>query len=145
MARVRNIPSSELPADVAAIHEQFAGDYGPSRGQVAVLAHVPSAVKHLMAMLMELREARTLPRRALELAIVATSKLNECHYCVAHHKPMLTVEGLSEAAIDRLLDYRNVAELTETDQLVIEYTIEVSANSQRIRDELFARLRQHFS
>jgi uncharacterized peroxidase-related enzyme len=145
MARVRNVPSSELPQDAADIYERFASDYGPFRNQVAVLAHVPSAVKHLMGMLMELREARTLPRRALELAIVVTSKVNECHYCVAHHKPMLTVEGLSEAAIDRLLDYRNVPELTELDRLVVEYTVEVTTNSQRIRDDLFARLRQHFS
>ena len=35
----------------------------------------------------------TLPKRYLEIAIVVVSKLNECHYCVAHHKPFLAVEG----------------------------------------------------
>ena len=59
MARVRNIPSSELPPDLAAIYERFAGQYGPFRNQAAVFAHVPAALRHLMAMLLELREAAT--------------------------------------------------------------------------------------
>jgi hypothetical protein len=61
MARVRGIPSSELPSDLAAIYERFAGRYGPFRNQAAMFAHVPAALRHLMAMLLELREAATLP------------------------------------------------------------------------------------
>ena len=50
-------------------------------------------------MLLELREAATLPKRVLELAIVTVSKLNECDYCVAHHTPFLVV-----AVIQNVLD-----------------------------------------
>ena len=64
MARVRNIGSDELPVDLAEIYEAFAGSYGPFRNQVAVFAHVPAALRHLMPLLMELREAKTLPKRA---------------------------------------------------------------------------------
>ena len=97
MARVRNVPSHELPSDLAAIYERFAGAYGPFRNQAAVFAHVPAALRHLMSMLLELREAATLPKRIVELAIVTVSKLNECTYCVAHHTPFLVVEGVSPA------------------------------------------------
>ncbi len=57
MARVRDISSTELPPASAAIYERFAASYGPFRNQVAVLAHVPPAMTHLMSMLMELRKA----------------------------------------------------------------------------------------
>jgi uncharacterized peroxidase-related enzyme len=144
MARVRSIQSTELPADQAAVYEQFASAYGPFRNQVAVFAHVPAALRHLMPMLMELREAATLPKRYLEIAIVTVSKLNECHYCVAHHKPFLTVEGISPEGIDRLLDAGN-PELTDIDRLVIEYATVAWETPNRIRDSLFQRLRQHFS
>src|SRR3978361_1261664 len=120
MPRVRNRAPAELPAGLAEVYERFAGDYGPFRNQVAVFAHVPAALRHLMPMLMELRDAATLPKRYLEIAIVVVSKLNECHYCVAHHKPFLTVEGISSDGIDRLLDDDN-PELDEVDRLVIEY------------------------
>ncbi len=144
MARVRSIPSTELAPDVAEIYERFAGGYGPFRNQVAVFAHVPAATRHLMAMLMELREAATLPKRYLEIAIVVVSKLNECHYCVAHHKPFLAVEGISPDGIDRLLEPGN-PELDDVDRLVIDYARVAWETPNRIRDSLFDRLRQHFS
>src|SRR5438552_13469313 len=118
MARVRNIAADALPADLAAIYREFAGGYGPFTNQVAVFAHVPAALKHLMPMLMELRAAATFPKRYLELAIVTVSKLNECHYCVAHHKPFLAVEGVSPDGADRVLDYKDHPEFDAVDRLV---------------------------
>jgi uncharacterized peroxidase-related enzyme len=145
MARVRSIPSSELPPVLAAIYEQFAGQYGPFRNQAAVFAHVPAALRHLMAMLLELREAATLPKRILELAIVTVSKLNECAYCVAHHTPFLAVEGLTPAGIERILEYRDHPEFDDRDKLVVEYAIAAWERPNLIPDELFARLKAHFS
>lgn len=145
MARVRDIAPAELPAEARAVYERFVAGYGPFRNQVAVFAHSPPAVTHLMGLLLELRQSGTVRRRHLELAIVAVSKLNECHYCVAHHKPMLMVEGLSDTGVDRVLDYRDHPEFDDIDRLVVEYTIAVTNNPQRIGDALFARLRARFS
>jgi uncharacterized peroxidase-related enzyme len=145
MARVRSIPSTELPADLAEIYKRFAAGYGPFRNQVAVFAHVPAALRHLMAMLMELREAKTLPKRYLELAIVTVSKLNECDYCVAHHKPFLATEGIAPADADQVLDYVTHPAFDPIDRLVIEYTIAAWNDPHRLRDRLFDRLRQHFT
>jgi AhpD family alkylhydroperoxidase len=145
MARVCDIPSSELPADLAAIYERFAAAYGPFRNRVAVFAGVPAALRHLMSMLMELREANTMPKRYLQIAIVIVSKLNECHYCVTHHKPFLAVEGLSPEGIDRLLDYQDHPELGDVDKLVVEYAQAAWETPYRVRDSLFTRLRSHFT
>jgi uncharacterized peroxidase-related enzyme len=145
MARVRDVQPAELPPDLAEIYRSFASSYGPFGNQVAVLAHVPAALRHLMAMLMELREAKTLPKRYLELAIVAVSKLNECHYCVAHHAPFLAVEGISPEGATRVLDYQDHPEFDAVDRLVVEYAIAAWTQSNRIPDALFERLRRHFS
>jgi uncharacterized peroxidase-related enzyme len=145
MARVRNIEPEGLPPELAEIYREFAGNYGPFRNQVAVFAHVPAALRHLMPLLLELRAAATLPKRALELAIVTVSMLNACHYCVAHHKPFLAVEGISTAGADRLLDYRDHPELDADDKLVVEYAIAVWEHPGRIADALFARLQSRFS
>ncbi len=145
MSRVAHIPSTELPSAAASIYEQYASGYGPFRNQVAVFAHVPSAVEHIMGLLLELKRQKNIKWRYVELAIVVTSKLNQCHYCVGHHTPPLMVEGLSREAIDRLPDTADNPELDEVDKLVVEYTTAVTQNAQRIRDSLFDRLRAHFS
>jgi uncharacterized peroxidase-related enzyme len=144
MPRVTPLPSTVLAPASAEIYERFASGYGPFRDQVAVLAHVPSALDHLCSMLMELKQRRAVPWRYIELAIVVVSKLNACDYCVAHHSPALEVEGLSSAAIASLpaLDH---PELDEVDRLVVEYTRLVTEQPGRIRDAMFARLRAHFS
>src|SRR6188472_2308382 len=118
MSRVSLVPSAQLPAAVAKVYEDYARGYGPFRNQVAAFAHVPQAVTHIMGLLMELKASKNIKWRYVELAIVVTSKLNECHYCVAHHTPPLEVEGLSRAAIDSL-PATDSPELDEIDRLVI--------------------------
>jgi uncharacterized peroxidase-related enzyme len=145
MARVSKVPSSALPANVAAIYERYASAYGPFRNQAAVFAHVPSAVTHILGLLLELKAQRNVPWRYVELAIVVTSKLNACEYCVAHHTHPLEVEGLSRAAIDKLPVIDGNSELTEVDRLVVEYTIAVTNHAGRIRNQMFDRLRVHFT
>ena len=134
-----------MPPELAEIYERFAGSYGPFRNQVAVFAHVPAALRHLFPMLMELREARTLPKRALEIAIVVVSNLNACHYCVAHHKPFLQVEGISSGGIDRIMDWQDHPELDATDKLVVQYAIAAWETPNRIPQVLFRAIREVFS
>ena len=77
-------------------------------------------------------------------ALVTVSKLNECTYCVSHHAPKLTVTGVSERAALNVLDYDNEPEFDEVDRLVIEYAILVTEQANRVRDEVFDRLRAQF-
>src|SRR5207302_8600307 len=106
MARVRNVEAAELPADLAEIYREFAGNYGPFRNQVAIFAHVPAALRHLMPLLLELRAAKSLPNRVLELAIVTVSQLYSCHYCVAHHTMFLSVDVVSPVVAYLRIDSR---------------------------------------
>ncbi|MCX7368114.1 MAG: carboxymuconolactone decarboxylase family protein, partial [Alphaproteobacteria bacterium] len=102
MARVREVSPEELTPELRDIWHRYVTGYGPFEEQLAVFAHVPAALRHLMPMLMELRAAGTLPRRYLELAIVVVSKLNACDYCVDHHGPFLAVEGIPTEALEGL-------------------------------------------
>ncbi len=137
-------PPEELPDPKRQTYLRFIQECGPFRNQLGALSHVPAALGHLPSMLMELRQAERVPHRLIELAVVAVSRLNKCGYCVAHHGPMLMVEGLSPAGLDRILDYQDHDEMDEADRLVVEYAIAITRTPQRIRDSLFDRLHRHF-
>lgn len=143
MPRVTALPSSALPPAIAEVYDQFVS-YGPFQDQAAVLAHVPPALDHLCRMLMELKARRGVNWRYIELAIVVVSQLNACTYCVASHSPVLAVEGLPPDAIARLPNTDHPA-FDEVDRLVVEYATLVTQSSGRIRDNVFERLRRHFS
>jgi uncharacterized peroxidase-related enzyme len=145
MPRVTPIRPETLPPDLAEVWHHYATGYGPFEAQLEVFAHVPAALRHLMPMLMELRAAATLPRRALELAIVVVSKLNECDYCIAHHQPFLAVEGIPPEVVAGLPAAADHPALTACDRAVIAFSVAAWESSHRVPERLFTALREHFS
>ncbi len=144
MARVSYADREQLPESLRGIFDQMS-TYGPFASLVGAMAQRPPIFEHVFKMLVELRDEAVLGRRHLEIALVAVSKLNACDYCVAHHSPMLKVEGLSAVGLERLLDYRDHPELDEAEKLVVEYATQVTETPTRVRDEVFTRLKQHFT
>lgn len=144
MARVRDVEIDELPDDVQPIYQKFAADYGPFLNQVKVFAHRPSAVKHIMGLLLDFADEQILPKRYLEIALVVVSKINECRYCVAHHTPRLIDQGLSAEAVANILEPQ-VDGFDAVDMLVRDYAVQVTNNFQYIRDQMFDDLKKHFS
>ncbi|MCY4503669.1 MAG: carboxymuconolactone decarboxylase family protein, partial [Alphaproteobacteria bacterium] len=71
---------------------------------------------------------------------------NACDYCVAHHGPMLAVEGMSAAGVAGLLDDpENHPELDDIDRLVVDFAIQINDRAGSMRDGIFERLKAHFS
>jgi uncharacterized peroxidase-related enzyme len=144
MARVSLLRREEVREDAREMFD-VATNYGPFGNQVAVMAHRPPILNNMFRMFLEIRQEQVLPRRILEIALVGTSLLNRCTYCVSHHTPFLIVEGMSEDGVARLADYRDHPELSEAERLVMELADEMTFRPHQIRDALFVRLKQHFS
>lgn len=144
MARVRDVEIDEVPADIHPVYQRFAEDYGPFLNQVKVFAHRPAAVKHLMGMLLDFADEAVLPKRYLEIALVVVSKLNECTYCVAHHAPRLTEQGLAPETVANILE-PECPGLDPVDRLVRDYAVQVETKPQYMRDAIFDEMREHFS
>ena len=144
MARVSDVEIDAVPDDVKPIYERYASEYGPFLNQVRVFAHRPAAVKHIMGLLLELKDEQVLPKRYLEIALVTVSKINECRYCVAHHTPRLIQQGLPPETTVNILE-PDCPGLDEVDRLVRDYSVEVTERFQYIRDKMFEDLRRHFS
>ena len=144
MARIDYARREDLSGEMLELFDRFAS-YGPFASLVGAMANRPPILRHTFGMLVELREEDVLPRRYLEIALVVVSQLNACDYCVAHHGPMLTVQGVSAAGVANLAQYEDHPELDETDKLVAAYAKAITGDATRVRDEIFHRLRRHFS
>lgn len=143
MPRVRTVPASELTGKAREIYDT-SGTYGPFSSLVGVMANRPPILEHTFGLLLDLKGEGVLPTRYLELALVVVSKLNECTFCVSNHTPKLNAAGISLTAAEGILDFESVEEFEEVDRLVIEYTIQVTNDFNRVRDSMFDRLRAHF-
>jgi len=65
MSRVSHVPSTELPLEIAATYQKYASGYGPFRNQVAIFAHVPPALQHIIC-----RQAR----RRIQIAVTQNAQ-----------------------------------------------------------------------
>ena len=144
MSRVSIKSRDDLPAELRPLWEKMT-TYGAFENQAGGMAHRPPIFKHIWSLLVDLADEAVLSKRHLELALVTVSLLNQCDYCVSHHAPKLAIQGVSEQGAERLLDYKDHPELDAVDRLVVEYSIAVTSNWNKTRDEVFVRLREHFS
>ena len=144
MPRISEIEPETLPAASSEIFYKYVTEYGPFKNQAKVFAQRPPALRHIMGLLLELQNEAVLSKRYLEIALVTVSKINACQYCVAHHGPRMTRQGFDVDAFDQLLEDQ-VPGFDDIDLLVRDYAIEVTNNFQYMGDEIFERLKIHFS
>jgi uncharacterized peroxidase-related enzyme len=144
MSRVSIKTRDDLPAELRPLWDKMT-TYGAFEHQAGVMAQRLPIFKHMWSLLVDLAGEAVLSKRYLELALVTVSLLNKCDYCVSHHAPKLAIQGVTEQGAARLLDFQDHPELNAVDKLVVEYSIAVTNNWNRTRDEIFARLREHFS
>lgn len=144
MARVRDLSVNEIPEDLRPLYQQFSGEYGNFASQVKVLAHSPSALRHLYGLLVEWREQMSLPRRLVEIAVVTVSRVNRCPYCITHHGSVLVDLGILPEAVDQILEPLP-AGFEPVDILVRDYARLVIERPWGIRDQVFADLKNTFT
>jgi len=144
MSRITRKTRSDLPAGLQPLWDRIE-QYGDFGNQAGVMAHRLPIFERTWQMLTQLADEAELSKRHLELALVTVSLLNQCTYCVAHHAPKLSVQGVSEAGALALLNYQQHPELDDLDKLVVEYAIAVTQNWNTTPDEIFNRLREHFT
>ena len=145
MPRISELPVDSLSPALQALFPRYTGNGSHFADQFQVLSHVQPAAEHLFDMLLTLKQQQNIPSRYIELAIVVVSQLNRCLYCVENHNPRLQVEGLTVDDPQALIDGTAKGQLTDTDQLVVDYAIAVTQAAERIPEALFDRLRLVFA
>lgn len=77
-----------------------------------------------------------------ELVILEASRVNACQFCTGVHVAVARMMGIGDDPL-RLLD--EPERQTDRQRLALEYTRAAMADSNRVSDELFARLRAVFT
>ena len=144
MPRVKEIPIEDTPKEVHDIYRRFSQEYGPFANQVKIFAQRPPALKHIMGLLLELKEEGCVPPRYLEIVLVVVSRINQCDYCVAHHDPRLVAEGLDHETVANILN-PSCPGLDDVDRLVRDFAIQITNTPGEIPNKTFDELRVHFT
>ncbi len=139
------VPSvDELPDDIrlriASVQEKL----GFIPNVFLTLAHRPDEFRAFFAYFDALMlKDSGLTKTEREMIVVATTAINHCVYCVAHHGAILRLRAKNAQIADPVaLNYRR-ADLTPRELAMLDFAVKVATTSHALCNEDFEALREH--
>jgi len=142
MARISFVEKDKAPPEVKAIYERLEQRYGTVPNLVKGLANSPSLFQTLMPFLRSVLGPNSLDPQIKELAILTTTKLNQCSYCTSQHTAMGQKVGLSIKKIAQLPEENDIFD--EREKAVIRFAREVTENVSASEESINV-LRKYFN
>jgi alkylhydroperoxidase family enzyme len=144
MKRISLIEESEHPELAPLVAQIKAERGGRFLNLYRALANSPGVCAGWLHLFTELRNKATLSGRVRELAIMRIAVLNGADYEYQAHVPFALQEGLSEAQIDALHDWRGNQALYEArDLAVLAYTDSMTRDIH-VPDQVYDAVRPFF-
>lgn len=118
---------------------------GPGGDAAMVWSLRPEMAGMVHKMITTAYESSKLPAAEREVARMRIAQLNACNACATFRAPSVVEAGVTEEMYQQLDDWRSSAAYTQRQRLAIEYAERFAVDHQRIDDDLFGRLRNHFA
>ncbi len=115
------------------------------QGLMRIYAHVPGIAKGLAGFGGSLKMNRTLPERLVELVRLRIAFHNQCRSCMAIRYTDALEDGVTEDLVCSLEKPMEADNLTDAEKVAIEYGERFATNHLSIDDDMYNRLREHFT
>lgn len=126
--------------------KQYEPLFGPDADTRAqVFAQAPALAQAMVAFTEAGRKHGRLDARLIELVRLRVSFFNQCRSCMATRYDDAIAAGLTEDLVCSLEKPAEAADLTDAERVALEFAERFATDHLSITDELFDRLRRHFS
>ena len=112
-----------------------------------VLGHTPELGRCFTESVMAMLQDGELDWVTKELIILKATHRNECQYCVVQHETLSQRLGVSEEKIADIGgdSYRDSPHFSEADKTLLDFTVQIGVDANRVPEELWNRLHDHFT
>jgi AhpD family alkylhydroperoxidase len=118
---------------------------GPGGDPAMVWSLRPEMAGMVDRMITTAYQRSMLPAAEREVARMRIAQLNACGACETFRAPSVVEAGVDDEQYEHLDDYRTWPGYTQRQRLAIEYAERFATQHRDIDDELFSRLRAHYS
>ena len=133
----------EANEEVKALAEQIRKERGRLHNLYLMLLNSPPVARGWLNLLTAVRQQCQLTARYRELAILRIALINGAEYEYVSHVPIALKEGITQAQIDGLEDWRKSKAFEPADIAVLAYTDSMTEDIH-VPNEVFDALRPHF-
>jgi len=119
--------------------------HGSGIEPVQVWAYQPKMMTGMGRFQQAVRKGHTVDERLKNLVELKGAQMIGCEYCVDLGSQICRNSGFSDEELLALPRYRDSDLFTEREKLALDYTVAVMRTPVEVTDELFARMKEHFS
>ncbi len=112
-----------------------------------VFGHTPELGTVFTDLIMAILKDGEIDWLTKELIILKATHRNECQYCVVQHETLSKRLGISEEKINDIGDdrYKSSPHFTDAEKALMDLTVQIGVDANRVPKELWDRLHQHFT
>jgi AhpD family alkylhydroperoxidase len=118
--------------------------HGSGIEPIEIWAHQPKMMS-AMGKFQAVRKGKTVDERLKYLVELKAAQMIGCEHCVDLGSQICRNSGFSDEELLALSRYRQSDLFTEREKLVLDYTVGVMRTPVDVTDELFGRMKEHFS
>ena len=144
-AGIAPLTKSQAAPSVQPIFDKMAHVFGQMPSFFGVMARVPDALTHFVALYGAVIDHGSVEAKYKELAYLKTAQVNGCQYCFRAHSASGKKNGVTEDQIKSLTFFLRSDAFTDKEKAVLLYAGRVTRGASAIRAGALQELRQHFS
>jgi alkylhydroperoxidase family enzyme len=155
MARIQGVPREQAGPIVKLVY-RFMGrgltkmtGRAPARGSgiepVEIWAHQPKMMSGMGRFQGAVRKGNSVDERLKNLVELKGAAMIGCEFCVDLGSQICRNSGFSDDELLALPRYRQSDLFTEREKLALDYAVAVMRTPVEVTDELFARMKEHFT
>ena len=146
MSRIAPKPDHAYPWYLRLMYARQERIHGQRLQPTLVWGRVPVLLRRFLALFRAFeRGSSPLDPVLRALLTVRVSQLNWCAFCVDYNAARVLGYGPHEKKLATLARFQESPHFSVTEKVALEYAEAMTCSGLRITDELFARVRQHFS
>jgi AhpD family alkylhydroperoxidase len=119
--------------------------HGSGIEPVEIWAHQPKMMSGMGKFQQAVRNGNAVDERLKYLVELKGAQMIGCEFCVDLGSQICRNSGLSDEELVALPRYRQSELFSEREKLGLDYTVGVMRTPVEVTDELFARMKEHFS
>ena len=155
MARIQGVPQEQASPIVKLVYrfmrtgmKKMTGReaaHGSGIEPVEIWAHHPKMMSGMGKFQGAVRKGKTVDERLKYLVELKGAQMIGCEFCVDLGSQICRNSGFSDDELLALPRYRQSDLFTEREKLALDYTVAVMRTPVEVTDDMFARMKEHFS
>jgi len=155
MARISGVPKNQAGPIIRLVYKFGPGmtkkltGRGPQIGNgiepMEIWAHQPKMMMGMGKFNQAVRKGKAVDERLKNLIELKGAQMIGCEFCVDLGSQICRNSGFSDDELLALPRYRETDLFTEREKLALDYTVAVMRTPVEVTDDLFERMKEHFS